>query len=481
MADIEKKPLEDVEHSSHEEYADASKQQVPPPPVEFSEAEVKKLYRKIDFRLMPILSLMYLLSFMDRGNAKIQGLVDQLHLTGNRYNIALKFRPSRWLPGITVLWGIVMTLMGLVTTYPQLVGVRVCLGIAEAGLFPGVVYYLTLWYPRNKTAYRIGLFFGAATLAGAFSGLLAYGISFMSGVRGRLGWSWIFILEGIATVLVGVLAFILLHGADFPGAAKFLTDNEKAYIMWRKSSSALASQYLYDNSVVGEAEHFKMRYVWSALGDWQLYLHILVYMSIICPLYGISLFLPFGYTTAVTQLLTVPPYVFATIVLLFFAHFSDKHHLRWPFIVAGQLMCLVGFAINISDTSRGAKYFGTFLCVGGSYSAFPILIAWLGNNVAGQYKRGVEMAAHIGIGNFSGAIASNIFRSQDAPRYAVGHGVEMGFVVMGLITVPILVFIYKGINAKRDREELAHDGKARYNADELRELGDRAPDFRYTI
>lgn len=83
--------------------------------------------------------------------------------------------------------------MGIVKTYPALVGMRVLLGIAEAGLFPGVVYYLTLWYPRHHLQYRIGLFFGAASLAGAFSGLLAYGISFMAGTAGLLGWSWIFV------------------------------------------------------------------------------------------------------------------------------------------------------------------------------------------------------------------------------------------------------------------------------------------------
>ncbi|EJD40514.1 MFS general substrate transporter, partial [Auricularia subglabra TFB-10046 SS5] len=451
-------------------------------------------------RLMPILGFMYLMSFMDRGNAKIQGLVDQLHLTGNRYNIALftcslvlkRLRPSRWLPGITMLWGIVMTTMGLVNNYPQLVAVRVCLGVAEAGLFPGVTYYLTLWYPRHMCAYRIGIFFGAATVAGAFSGLLAYGIGFMSGIEGMLGWSWIFILEGSATVVVGFVALFILP--DFPSTARFLREDEKAYVLWRKSMiqwlpRELTQQRLeYDNSTVGEAERFKLRYLVQAFLDWQacwpcnpsLYLHILVYMSIITPLFGISLFLPFGFNPAITQLLTVPPYVFATIVLLLFTHFSDYYKLRAPFILAGQLMCIVGFAINISDAGRGPKYFGTFLCVGGSYAAFPVLVAWLGNNVAGQYKRGISMAAHIGIGNFGGAVASNIFRTQDAPRYVIGHGVELGFVGIGLVVVPLLVVLYTRINARRDRAA-RNPATQNLSIHDLREMGDRAPDFRYTL
>ncbi|KAF5375707.1 hypothetical protein D9615_009368 [Tricholomella constricta] len=365
-----------------------------------------------------------------------------------------------------------------ICSYRQLVGVRVCLGVAEAGLFPGVVYYLTLWYPRFKLQYRIGIFFGAASVAGAFSGLLAFGIGHMDGLAGLQGWSWIFIIEGIMTVLAGALAFFVM--VDFPSTAKFLTPEERAYIVWKKK---------YDNSSVGEEEHFELRHFISAVTDWQVWLHVLIYMSIIAPLYGITLFLPsiihsFGYTAAISQLLTVPPYVFATIVLWFFAHYSDKLQLRSPFIVAGLTMCLIGYAINISNVPNGVKYFGTYFVVGGSYAAFPGIVAWLGNNLAGQYKRGIGMAIHIGVGNFSGAIAANIYRSQDAPRYILGHALELMFVGIGYICVPIAVIAYIRINRNRDalqKAALESGEPSKYTADDIRRLGDRAPDFRYTI
>jgi len=471
-----------------------------PPPPTLSDEEERKLWRKIDFRLMPILTLMYLCSFLDRGNignARLDGLQDQLNLTGNKYNIALtmyfipycifecpanlvlkRFRPSKWLPSITLVWGTVMTLMGLVKTYPQLVGVRVCLGVAEAGLFPGVVYYLSLWYPRHMLQLRIAVFYGAASMAGAFSGLLAYGIDFMNGTRGLEGWSWIFILEGIATVCVGILAFFIL--VDFPVTASFLTPEERSFVIRRKK---------YDNSSVGEEEQFEMRHLVQALTDWQVWLHILIYMSIVGPLYGITLFLPtiintFGHDVPISQLLTVPPYIFATILLLIFAYWSDKTQRRSPFILAGLLMCLTGFSINISNAPSGVKYFGTFFCVGGTYAAFPGVVAWLGNNLSGQYKRGIGMALHIGIGNFSGAIASNIYRTQDKPRFIIGHGCELMFVGIGLICLPIAVVTYKRINSRRDevaRAALESGEKNLYTRKELREMGDRAPDFRYTI
>ncbi|KAJ3551179.1 hypothetical protein NM688_g4859 [Phlebia brevispora] len=468
------------------------------PPMQLTPEEERRIYRKIDLRLLPILTIMYLASYLDRGNignAKLQGLTDQLHLDGNKYNIALtmyfipycifecpanlvlkKFRPSRWLPGITIVWGIIVTLMGLDKTYPQLVGTRVALGIAEAGLFPGVVYYLTMWYPRHMLQKRIGIFYGGATIAGAFSGLLAFGISYLSGTAGLLGWSWIFIIEGMATVCIGIIALFVL--VDFPQTAKFLTPEERDYVVWKKR---------YDSSSAGEDEAFAWRYVWAAFTDWQIWLHLFIYMSIVAPLYGISLFLPsiihgFGYNDTVSQLLTVPPYVAAFIVLIVFAVWSDRIRKRSPFVLAGLTMNLIGFAINISNASMGAKYFGTYMCIAGSYSAFPGLVSWLGNNLAGSYKRGVGMALHIGIGNFAGAIASNIYRSQDAPRYVLGHAIELMFVGIGFITLPIAVVLYTKINARRDQVQKDMEEKGiRLSPEEIRELGDRAPDFRYII
>ncbi|KAH9919551.1 MFS general substrate transporter [Fomitopsis serialis] len=487
-----------------------------PLPPALTPQQQQRLWRKVDTKLLPILTLMFLCAYMDRaniGNAKIQGLTTQLRLTGNEFNIVLtmfyipfclfecpanlvlkKFRPSRWLPGLTVAWGITLTLMGLVKSYPQLVGTRMCLAIAEAGLFPGVVYYMTLWYPRHMLQVRVGIFYGGATVAGAFSGVLAYGISFMSGTAGFLGWSWIFILEGISTAIVGAAAFfgtkiyncprteidIHLVLVDFPDTAAFLTEEERAFIIWTKK---------YDNSSVGEEEHFEVRHVIAALRDWQIWLHIILYWAICAPLNGITLFLPsiinanrFGYDPAVSQLLTVPPYICATIVLVVFAVWSDYIKMRSPFILAGLVLCLVGFSINISATSAGVKYFAVFFCVTGPYAAYPGLVAWLGNNLAGQYKRATGMALQIGIGNFSGAIASNIYLSEDAPRYIIGHALELMFVGIGLVSLPFIVLMYKRINTRRDilQKEMEEMGIS-YGDEELRRMGDRAPDFRYIL
>lgn len=177
----------------------------------------RKLVRKLDARLLPVLTMLYLLSFLDRsniGNAKLDGLTADLKMTQADYlnaltmyflgyvlfeipsNIVLKrLTPRLWLPTLMVVWGIVSTLMGLVHNYSGLMAVRFFLGATEAGLFPGVVYYLSCWYKRKEQHFRISIFFSAASLAGAFGGVLAYGIGKMTGVGHKSGWSWIFIIE----------------------------------------------------------------------------------------------------------------------------------------------------------------------------------------------------------------------------------------------------------------------------------------------
>src|SRR5436305_549667 len=104
--------------------------------------------------------------------------------------------------------------MGLVHNFAGLLACRAFLGIAEGGLFPGVSYYITMWYPRHECGFRMALFFSAATAAGAFGGLLARGISEMDGVGGKAAWSWIFILEGLLTLFIGAFSYGAVH--DYP-------------------------------------------------------------------------------------------------------------------------------------------------------------------------------------------------------------------------------------------------------------------------
>ena len=164
-----------------------------------------------------------------------------------------------------------------------------------------------------------------------------------------------------------------------------------------------------------------------------------MYWGIVCPLYGISLFLPsiikeLGYKSTTAQLLTVPIYITAAILAIIVCWLSDRAakrgQSRWPYVFVPMCLILVGFIIAISASAVGGLpglvYAGVFIATCGIYPAFPGNVTWISNNLAGSYKRAAGMAFQIGLGNLGGAMASNFYRSADAPKYLLGHGLEIG-------------------------------------------------------
>lgn len=174
-----------------------------------------------------------------------------------------------------------MTCMGLVHNGAGLMAVRFFLGLAEAGLFPGIGYFLSCWYRRDEFGVRMAIFFSGAALAGSFGGLLAAAIALMDGVGGKHGWCWIFILEGLATVVIGVACFWMVQ--DFPDNATFLSPDDKKRVVRRLAQDKQAS---------AEREDFNMVYFWSSMKDWKTWLYAVIYMGADMPLYGFSLFVP---------------------------------------------------------------------------------------------------------------------------------------------------------------------------------------------
>ncbi|KAI1369227.1 major facilitator superfamily domain-containing protein [Xylaria arbuscula] len=469
----------------------------------FAHLDEKKILRRMDIRLIPMLALLYLLSFLDRGNignAKIEGLQEDLNMSDDQYNLCLtvfffayaafevpsnlllkRLRPSRWLPSIMVAWGSVLTLMGIVRNFQGLLSARLFLGVAEAGLYPGCAYYLTMWYCRKELQLRQAMFFSAASIAGAFSGLLAFAIAKLDGLGGLEGWRWIFILEGLATVVVAVAAFFLLY--DFPETASFLTEEERAFVIFRLKYQGHMEGKGEDSARVSEAEEFEWKYVWAAFKDWQIWVNLFVYWGIVCPLYGVSLFLPsiiknLGYVSSTAQLLTVPIYVTASILAVVVAYISDRMGKRSPFVVGCLCVILVGYILCISTGTPGVVYAGVFIAAAGIYPAFAGNITWLSNNLAGSYKRSAGMAIQIGAGNLGGAFASNFYRQRDSPRYILGHALELAFVSVGIIAASILIVNYMRIN-KRRAKIIREGGHNEFTPEELSAQGDRAVTFRY--
>lgn len=454
----------------------------------------RRVLRKLDWHLLPFVSLLYLLSFLDRtniGNAKVAGLTTDLKLTGLQYNLcsaiffipycffeipsnmAMKFlKPSRWIPLIMFCWGIVMVCMAFVKDFSGLLAARIFLGLAESGLFPGVTFYLCLWYPRGAQAQRMSLFLSAATVAGAFGGILAFGIEKMDGVGGLHGWSWIFILEGLVTIIVSAVSYFFMY--DYPETAGFLTSVEKQWLV----------ETLREDTA-NSSKGFKWKFLLQALRDPHSYLMVAAYLFIVIPTYAFALFLPtiiagLGYSDSHAQLLSVPPYVAGCFFTIIAGIYSDHWRIRGPFVLAGTLTALVGYVVLYATKASVAGYIGTVIASCGLFPAVACVLAWTGGNFSGDVKRGVVIAMVIGIGNLGGIASSFIYLPQDSPRYHPGHATDIACLCVSSILIVVAMLEFSRLNAKRN-EQCSKEGIHADRAEEFHELGDQSPLFRYSI
>ncbi|KAG2154717.1 MFS general substrate transporter [Suillus clintonianus] len=488
--------------------------------IDTSQVDESRLLRKIDIRVVPWLGLLYFLNFLDRGsigNAKLYHMETDLGITDKQYLIALtafffpyallepasnvilrRVRPSMWLSSMMFVWGIVMMCHGFIHNYGGLVTLRVLLGVAEAGLYPGIVFYISCWYKRSELGTRVAAFFTSATIAGAFSGLLAAAISNMNGVAGKPGWSWIFILEGLLTVLCAVASYWVI--SNFPETAGFLTKEERVFVIRRLRD---------DMQFSAGGEEFKARYIWQSLRDWKTYLAMGIYMGFDGPLFAFSLFTPTiinevlfdqspGYTATTANLLSVPVYIWSCIVTVIVGFVGDRLGRRGYINLCAtsymfefraiDLPGLVGYIILITSRTPGLSYFACFLASS----------AWVASNVEGSYKRGVTLAMAIGWGNLNGAVSSNVYRARDAPWYRLGHGIILAYIAIGWLSSAAFMILLRRENERRDRGErdevinsdnsgeemnemALKNGRFETVNDARREKGDEWSQFRYTL
>ncbi|KAF9521693.1 major facilitator superfamily domain-containing protein [Crepidotus variabilis] len=462
LSDCEAKP----QHTSHHSKASSFTQETESP--KKAVIDERALIRKIDIRLVPWLALLYLFNFLDRGsvgNAKLYNLEADIGITDRQYLLALtafffpyallepatnvilrRLKPSKWIPITMLLWGIVMTCHGVIRNFGGLITVRVLLGATEAGLYPGIIFYLSSWYKRSELATRVAVFFSSATLAGAFSGVLATRIVKMDGVGGKAGWEWIFILEGLATVVLGFLSFWVIQ--DFPDTAKFLTPEERNFVIQRLQD---------DQKFSAAGESFSIKYVQQSLRDWKTWLAMGIHMGLDGPLYAFSLFTPTiinqGFRATEANLLSVPVYAWGCILTCIIGVLGDRIGTRSYINFALFSTGIIAYIILIVSKSAALSYFAVYLAVSAIYPIIPNSVAWVASNVEGSYKRSVTLGMAIGFGNLNGAVTANIYRAKDRPWYRLGHGLVLMYIIMGLLCSIAYAILLRRENAGRERGE----------------------------
>jgi hypothetical protein len=260
--------------------------------------------------------------------------------------------------------------------------------------------------------------------------------------------------------------------------ATFLTPKEKDEVARRLRSDA---------GHIANTD-FSLKYAWQAIKDWKIYIHMLIGVGGFCPIYSFALFLPtivknMGYTANNAQLMTVPPYVCATIFTIGLNYAADRFRQRGVFLLGCQVIAITGFALLAGSGKPSVQYAGTVLAAIGIYPQIPLGLAWNSGNMGGTMKRGVGIAMQVMGMNTGGIISSYVYLSRDGPRYVKGHSILIGFVGLAFFMTLFMTLWCRRENARRDDIDDRPVGAELTEAQREmeRDMADNVPWFRYTV
>lgn len=456
-----------------------------------------KLMRKIDLRVVPALCIMFLLAFLDKvniANAEVFGMSKEININkGTQYNNALvilyvpyiileipsniylkKLTPHVWLSCGMLFFGFVTMTQGFVTNYGGILTARFFLGVAETPMYPGAFYIISMWYKRYESQRRFTFFYASISLAGAFGGLLASAIGKMEGVGNYSGWRWIFIIEGLLTMVVGAIFFFVIP--DFPETTKWLTAEELAFVQARLA---------IDQGASAHARQIQFKDVTNVFRDWKVWIAGFMYFALLLPGYSYAYFAPaviqrFGYTPIQTQLHSVPPWAATFVWCMLIATVSDLTKKRYLWIVVSISMGCIGCIVLLATdhTMIKTQYAMLFLFVMGAYGATSVMVCWFAMNLGGHHRRSVGSAWQIACGQIGGIIAVYSFLKKDKPEYTPGFAICLGFLVLAMLLAGVLFLGYARENRRRDKAGLT---KGVETVEEKEVLGDLASGYRYML
>ncbi|CDZ52616.1 MFS transporter [Neorhizobium galegae] len=417
----------------------------------------KELISKIVWRLMPFLGVLYLIAYIDRQNvsyAKLE-MVGALGMSEYAYGLGAslffigyflfevpsnlflnRFGASRWFARIMITWGIVTVALAYTQNATMFYILRFLLGVAEAGFFPGVLYLLTLWFPKDYRGRMVGLFMIFSALANAVGAPIGGMLLDLNGLLGHAGWQWVFLATGIPAVLAGIVTFFYLD--DTPEKAKFLTEDEKRWLHDRLARENSGMEEHADNG-------------FKALVNPRVLLMALCYIGFPLAAYGLSYWLPtivrgFGVSNTTNGFINIIPWVIVALALWVVPAAADRAESKTPYIVGPAFVGAICLALSALVTSPTLQF--TFLCVAaaGIFAGQPVF--W---SLPSRFLRGAGAAAGIAainsVGNLGGFVAQNV-----VPwiRDSTGNDIlPMVFLAICLAVAGVLVIIVGRMLAAR--------------------------------
>jgi MFS transporter, ACS family, tartrate transporter len=354
--------------------------------------------RAISWRLIPFLGLAYFFSYLDRVNLSFAALTMNAELKFSPTifawgagiffigyfifevpsNLALeKFGASRWIARIMVSWGIISASMAAVSGVWSFYSLRFLLGVAEAGFFPGIILYLTYWYPAEYRARFLAAFAIAVPLSSVIGAPISGLLLGLDGAMGLRGWQWLFIIEGVPSVLLGIITWFYL--TDRPAKAHWLTAEQRAWLS-AKLENEIAAKKAAQQLTLGQA-----------LSSRRVITLSLIYFGFVGALYGMQFWLPqivkaFGFSNAQTGFVTAVPYLFGTVAMILWARHSDAKrervmHVGLPLLLTAAALGVCGYmdSPRVTMVALIVAAIGIF-CTFGVFWTLPT--AWLSGSAA---------------------------------------------------------------------------------------------------
>ncbi|KAG0202765.1 hypothetical protein BGX28_004808 [Mortierella sp. GBA30] len=470
--------------------------------------EEKQLVRIFDLKVLSWIGVMFFFLQLDRGNmsnALTDNLMVDLNIDLNTITLGTtifilffcffeipsnmiirRVGPHRWIPFLMVFWGLATASQVFLKDRVSYFICRALVGLFEAGYIPGIAIYLTTYYKREEMALRLSIFWSTLSIANSCAGLLAYGILHMRGIAGLAGWKWLFLIEGIATSVIGALSFFILP--EGPTATKgylrfsgYLTERQELIAITRliRDDPSKADP---GKKVVPKAD------VWRAMSSPKVWPNILIGFFGLLPSTPIGSFAPLilkmlGFDGLKANLMTIPGYLLSLVIMSTVSYSSDRFNERaFHGAVATfyYAVCVASLALLPVDASKYSLYICLIFTMGAQTCWHPVNAAWIAGNTAPVGKRTIALAMYIISVNITAIAGSNVFRANNAPRFITGMWILFGSL---LITISLFIFQrfhLKYINEKRakiTRDWTTQDW--RHYDETTKDIGDDRLDFVY--
>jgi ACS family tartrate transporter-like MFS transporter len=412
----------------------------------------KRTIAKVSRRLIPFLIICYFVAYLDRVNVGFAALTmnKALGLSSTAFGLGAgvfflayfifevpsnlfleRFGARKWIARIMFTWGLMSGMMAFIPQIAAATGsdtttvfyvIRVLLGIAEAGFFPGIIFYLTLWFPSVHRARIIALFMAAIPLSSVIGAPVSGMLLNLDGAIGLAGWQWLFVIEAVPALLLSVA--VLLYLTDGPAGATWLAADERGWLVARLAAERRQRE---------AAKHFS---VLEALGNTRVLLLSIVYFGVVAANYGLSFFLPqivrdFGLSFTATGFVTAIPFLIGTLGMIYWGRRSDRMRERKEHLALAALLAGAGIAASTLLVDPTGKMIALSVAGFGIFAALPVF--W---TLPTAFLSGPAAAGGIAVINSIGNLAGF------AGPYVVGSIKDQtGSYTVGLLIVAAVSFL----------------------------------------